>query len=497
MVRCLSCTIGDAMSTIVYSAYSESGKYIGDYSRADAKAVFGKRNAKVLGSRIIVKDIVIEQVSAAQGWRRLDNGDGTYSIWSPEAYKRITGAPLLSTVRFSPHRFEPGDKVQTKGGWIEVQTEGKRASQKKTQQEGKRIAKSGGTSSKSAPQKNLSVAKGPSGALSQNGRDKSIAKEASFSPKRIESEEILAEVMNNHDEGVGKQLETMFGKKTMEGVIRIVMAIAGNLQNVVLPEGFSLDADDLRVKNYYSQSFQIRYFCFDFIARLIERMGDSSMPFGSEPLTWAINNCLSDSRLKRRAARQIIAEREHTLVFSESCIEEAMGCEESLTFIPYKTTLVRIPGHEVASWGVVAMQDGGEISLVTIGDEGLTDTARNMLAYVENCCRSWMNDDGNTGYRPINTSSPRHAPCGVDMAEGECMHKIIRGAVSSTADAKQRTHQSGAVIAPYTRRAHTRRQHYGAGNRFIKIVTIRETLVKGGCKDLGRLPKSMRVHFIS
>lgn len=312
---------------------------------------------------------------------------------------------------------------------------------------------------------------------------------------RLSDDEIFSIAMKEHGEETCAQVKALLKRKTMEEAILRVMTIAGLQPGIDLPKGFSLDANTQRVKNYYCRSNSIRIFCLNFLAELIERAGNTSSSYGTEPLTWALNHCEDGSRLKRSAARQILAERDHTLVFSSSCIDEATSCEEPLTYIPFRTTLVRIPGHEGASWGVVAMQDEDEISLISIGDEDLTDIARNMLAYVENLCTPHTRSDGATNYRRMGARKGG-APYGSVAQSGERVHRITRGHISSTSSTTGNAYHGGSISAPYTRRAHTRRQHYGAGNRLVKIITIKETLVMGRCKDTGKLPKGMRVHRV-
>ncbi|WP_066829533.1 hypothetical protein [Collinsella ihumii] len=322
-----------------------------------------------------------------------------------------------------------------------------------------------------------------------------FVKKESRKDARLRDEELLAHVTERHEEGACAQVAELLKRKTMEGVVLRVMTVAGLQPGLTLPRGFSPDADPARLRNFYCQSNFIRTFCFDFLAGLIERAGDMGATYGTEPLTWALDHCEDTAGPKRHAARCILAESEHTLVFSESCIDEAAACEDPLTYIPYKTTLVRIPGHEGESWGVAALQDGDEIILVTIGSRGLTDIARNMLAYVENLCRPRPHDDGTTDYRSLPQRNG--APHGQSTKSSDRVHRVASGTVSGTAAPSTRLHRGESISAPYTRRAHTRRQHYGAGNRLVKIVTIRETLVTGRCKDPGKLPKGMRVHYVS
>lgn len=267
---------------------------------------------------------------------------------------------------------------------------------------------------------------------------------------RLSDEEILSNVAEHHGKDTHAQLKTLLERKTMEGAILRVITIAGFHPEFILPRGFSLDASSSRIRNFYCKSNLIRTFCLDFLASLIERSGNTDAPYGAEPLTWALDHCEDASGPKRSAARQILAEREHTLVFSESCIEEATTCKEPLTYIPYKTTLVRIPGYEGESWGVAALQDGDEISLVTIGRKGLTDIAHNMLAFVENRCSPHEHNDGTMDYSRL----PRKcgAPHRLETATENRVHRVTSGSFGSTAT----PHISQAdQLAPPIHVAHT------------------------------------------
>lgn len=77
------------------------------------------------------------------------------------------------------------------------------------------------------------------------------------------------------------------------------------------------------------------------------------------------------------------------------------------------------------------------------------------------------------------------------------MHRVASGAVSGTTAPSRSSHRGGSTGAPYTRRTNTRRLYYGANNRPVKIITIREVLATGRCKDPGKLPKGTRVHHVS
>lgn len=521
----------------MHPAVTESGRFIAYYTIDEAKRLFGGR-MRIDPPQIIVEDDAAEGMTPENGWRYLKNGDGTYSLWNDESFEREFGVrfdsdrmPGTSRRRSSstePRKPQEGKKeaeapkhprkrpkgtlhrrlqgeaisgaengrrrqfwpTSRTGEWkvvhsqAEIREERRRELEQKKQQRVERDARLRELHPEYFRKERTT-------ALVVDDEARRATEERPHKTARLTDEEIFALAMREHGENVAAQVKTLLEKRTMEGVVLRVMTIAELYPGITLPKGFSPHADSSRVKNHYCRSGVIRMFCLDFLAGMIERMGDADKPYGAEPLTWALDNCEAGSRLRRRAARQILAELEHTLIFSASCIDEAASCEEALTYIPYRTTLVRIPGYGDDGWGVVAVQDGDEIGLVTIGKGDLTDTARNMLAYVENLCSPRMRDDGATDYR---RSSPRRrsAPYGSGDQERDRVHRISSGSVSTGS----RPHRGGSISTPHTRRAHTRRQHYGAGNRLVKIIVIRETLVRGRCQDPGQLPRDMRVHRV-
>ena len=121
-------------------------------------------------------------------------------------------------------------------------------------------------------------------------------------------------------------------------------------------------------------------------------------------------------------------------------------------------TLVKIPG-ETDSWGAVAVQMDGEISVFTIGKGDLGDIALGMLAYVMDLC----------------TAVDRQGTVSFERSARKLPEKV------------------------YSRRRHYRRQHYGTGNKQVKVILIAETVVHANRNAGGgkvRLTKRQRTHLV-
>ena len=194
------------------------------------------------------------------------------------------------------------------------------------------------------------------------------------------------------------------------------------------------------------------------VAEHVERHGEDTGLRRSTPDSWARDLLECGDPAAKAAARAVLDGTAHTLEFDRSCIFEAKEYGGAPKALPYPVTLVKIPG-EPDSWGAVAVQMDGEISVFTIGKGDLGDIALGMLAYVMDLC----------------TAVDRQGTVSFERSARKLPEKV------------------------YSRRRHYRRQHYGTGNKQVKVILIAETVVHANRNAGGgkvRLTKRQRTHLV-
>lgn len=176
-------------------------------------------------------------------------------------------------------------------------------------------------------------------------------------------------------------------------------------------------------------------------------------------------------------ARAIAAQTSHIIEFDDDCLALALDCDEPLGWIPYPVTLVHIPNRQEA-WGIAAIRSGGRISIMTIGAGDLSLEGSRLLAFLENRCRP---EKGGGGANFVSDGSLRP-----------------RRTMPPDLPGEDETGRSVSRSLPFTRRSHYRRQHYGPGNKYVKVILIGKTTVDPSSTETeAPLPMSKRTHRVS
>ena len=176
-------------------------------------------------------------------------------------------------------------------------------------------------------------------------------------------------------------------------------------------------------------------------------------------------------------ARAIAAQTSHIMEFDDDCLALALDCDEPLGWIPYPVTLVHIPNRQKA-WGIAAIRSGGGISIMTIGAGDLSIEGARLLAFLETRCKP-KRRIGPTTFVFDESLQPQRAMRQSFIEEGG-------------------RHRDRAQSLPYTRRSHYRRQHYGPGNKYVKVILIGSTTVDpSGDAEKNATPIKERIHRVS
>lgn len=192
---------------------------------------------------------------------------------------------------------------------------------------------------------------------------------------------------------------------------------------------------------------------------------------------WANSHKRAQDADVSMVARAIAAQTSHIIEFDDDCLALALDCDEPLGWIPYPVTLVHIPNRQEA-WGIAAIRSGGGISIMTIGAGDLSLEGSRLLAFLENRCR------------PEKGGGPANFVSDGSLRPRRAMPPDLSG--------EDEGGRNRSRSLPFTRRPHYRRQHYGPGNQYVKVILIGKTTVDPSSTETeASLPMSRRTHRVS
>lgn len=191
---------------------------------------------------------------------------------------------------------------------------------------------------------------------------------------------------------------------------------------------------------------------------------------------WANSHKSAQNADVSMVVKAIANQTSHIIEFDDDCLALALDCDEQLRWIPYPVTLVHVPNRQEA-WGIAAIRSGGGISIMTIGAGDLSIEGQRLLAFLENRCRR----KGGSGPAAFVFDESLQSQEATRMARFE----------------KDGALRERARSLPFTRRSHYRRQHYGPGNKNVKVILIGETTVgQSSTETEGALPIEKRTHHV-
>lgn len=476
-----------------YPAYSESGRYIGNYDALNVIHVF-HGGARITGGKITVSDALASEMLGSTRYRAVENDDGTYGLWDEISFLSRFGIVFALNVHSKEdvrHLTQRGDslgKAKKRGKpSMRLKSHGPRYLVYEADKDPQSLA------ARMQAYDERALARRAKLRQRMQREEGAVAGDTVAAPLDIDALVLNA---GYPDEASARYIQRLFKRKGILGLVHKARSGPGG----TLLGDFAALADNDLATRAEADSDALTAIIQAAVATYIDGSRGQSENGGLNGtlsddavlIDWAEANARADDPSLRSICHAILQGREHTFIFDGACFEMGCACTDTLHCLPYQVTLVRTSGT-LENWGVAAIADENGFAVFPIGEQADTGIGMNLLAFVENECSAIQLEDGRSEYRGRRASLPRGSG---EQGAQESRSHVIR--IRPSSDARVSTTGGVGPTEPYMRRAHQRRQHFGPKGRYIKVVHINETTVfpKGTRPDSTLLPKEARVHHV-